>query len=73
MTLIGPWTCQHNGCLKHAQGHHLSNEVGHTCCGRCPSGKACKDAAWGHAPLFPHAYVEGLMPGVRTVCKQGSH
>lgn len=73
MTLVGPWTCQHNGCLKHANGD-LSNEVGHTCCGRCPSGEACKEAAWGHAPLFPHAYAEGLVtPRVCSVCKQGPH
>jgi hypothetical protein len=73
MTRIGPWTCQHNGCLKHTY-RDLSDAVGHTCCGRCPSGKACMDAAWGHAPLFPHAYAEGLVtPGVCAVCKKGPH
>ena len=63
MTQVGPWTCQHQRCFKHGY-NDLSNAVGHTCCGRCPSGEACKDAAWGHAPLFPHAHAEGLVtPG----------
>jgi hypothetical protein len=73
MTLVGSWTCEHNGCLKHTNSA-LSREVGHTCCGRCPSGKACKEAAWGHAPLFPHAYAEGLVtPGVCSLCRQSAH
>ena len=73
MTLVGPWTCHHYGCLKHAD-RDLSNEVGHTCCGRCASGEACKDAVWRHAPFFPHAYAEELVTaGVCSVCRHGPH
>lgn len=83
MTFVGSWTCQHNGCLKHANSA-LSKEVEHPCCGHCPSGEACLDAAWGHAPHFPHAYVphldvsrgyiaKGQAPSVCGVCKQGPH
>lgn len=73
MTLVGSWTCSHDGCLKHISGD-LSNAVGHGCCGRCLDGQSCKEAAWGHAPYFPHAYAEGLAtPGTCSVCKQGPH
>lgn len=36
--------------------------------------KSLQGCRVGHAPLFPHAYVEGLVtPGVCSVCKQGPH
>lgn len=73
MTLTGPWTCSHYGCLKHGNGD-LSSAVGHQCCGRCSDGQACKSNAWGDAPITPHAYYEGLLtPGVCSICKHGPH
>lgn len=73
MTLVGPWTCNHNGCLKHGYPA-LGNAVGHTCCGRCREGQACKTAAWGYAPLFEHPYEESpIRAGVCTTCKGGPH
>lgn len=73
MTLVGEWTCDHNGCLKHRM-LDLSLVVGHRCCGRCAEGQAHKTAAWGDAPLIEHAYYEGLVtPGVCTVCGEGPH
>jgi hypothetical protein len=71
MTLVGPWTCVHGRCLKHLN-HDLSEAVGHACCGRCPDGEACKESAWGHAPLFPHAYVRSLEDKC-LVCKREPH
>lgn len=76
MTRIHAGTCQHyqpDGCTKH-QNPDLTRAVGHSCCGRCSQGRAHKTEAWGHAPLFEHAYYEGLVtPGVCTICKQGPH
>ena len=73
MTLVGPWTCHHNGCLKHSYPD-LERAVGHPCCGRCPQGLSCKSAAWGDAPVFEHPYLEGLVtPGVCSICKHGPH
>lgn len=77
MTEIGFWTCQHSGCLKH-QNPRLSMTIGHTCCGRCSDGRACVQAAWGDAPVFPHAYEPPIVDvtgnGMRCViCKQGPH
>ena len=70
--MIGPWTCQHD-CAKH-QNPKLSNDVEHSCCGRCREGLACKESAWGDAPICPHGYDESILkPGQCLTCKQGPH
>jgi hypothetical protein len=70
---LNPYTCRHGRCRKHGLPR-LSSAVGHTCCGQCPDGEACKQAAWGHAPITPHPYDESpLFPGVCSTCKHGPH
>lgn len=68
----GPWTCSHYGCAKHGYPA-LTRAVGHTCCGRCSEGEACKEDVWKDAPLYPHAYEESpIKPGICTTC-MGPH